>query len=174
MVWLCWHHLITWRTFCLMLFILFDEITRWRVREAPARHLHRTCTYLLQMSVSALRRPNNRVRVDQMRLRIRMTPRSMLLFLMGPLPPSEGHLLLPALSYVATSTSRVDLSKPGSPAGLSTRRRAVSCFYYRMAQDINPLGKVDVSRATFSYPLHGEEGTFHIQTPERTVILKVM
>lgn len=46
-------------------------------------------------------------------------------------------------------------------------------FYYRTAQDINPLGKVELRNATFSYPLHGEEGTFHIQTPERTFILKV-
>ncbi|XP_058264057.1 TBC1 domain family member 2A isoform X2 [Hemibagrus wyckioides] len=45
-------------------------------------------------------------------------------------------------------------------------------FYYRTAQDINPLGKVELRNATFSYPLHGEEGTFHIQTPERTFILK--
>lgn len=46
-------------------------------------------------------------------------------------------------------------------------------FYYRTAQDMNPLGKVELRNATFSYPLQGEEGTFHIQTPERTFILKV-
>lgn len=46
-------------------------------------------------------------------------------------------------------------------------------FYYRTAQDVNPLGKVELRNATFSYPLQGEEGTFHIQTPERTFILKV-
>ncbi|KAI5100645.1 TBC1 domain family member 2A [Silurus meridionalis] len=45
-------------------------------------------------------------------------------------------------------------------------------FYYRTAQDVNPLGKVELRNATFSYPLQGEEGTFHIQTPERTFILK--
>ncbi|XP_017341585.2 TBC1 domain family member 2A isoform X1 [Ictalurus punctatus] len=45
-------------------------------------------------------------------------------------------------------------------------------FYYRTAQDLNPLGKVELRNATFSYPLQGEEGTFHIQTPERTFILK--
>ncbi|XP_058654785.1 TBC1 domain family member 2A isoform X4 [Onychostoma macrolepis] len=70
------------------------------------------------------------------------------------------------------------LNKQGGPLKAWKSRWFVyeekSCqlFYYRMAQDINPLGKVDLSRATFSYPLHGEEGTFHIQTPERTVILK--
>lgn len=46
-------------------------------------------------------------------------------------------------------------------------------FYYRTAQDVNPLGKVELRNATFSYPLQGEDGTFHIQTPERTFILKV-
>ncbi|XP_016416289.1 TBC1 domain family member 2A-like isoform X1 [Sinocyclocheilus rhinocerous] len=70
------------------------------------------------------------------------------------------------------------LNKQGGPLKAWKSRWFVyeekSCqlFYYRMAQDINPLGKVDLSRATFSYPLQGEEGTFHIQTPERTVILK--
>ncbi|KAI2657062.1 TBC1 domain family member 2A [Labeo rohita] len=70
------------------------------------------------------------------------------------------------------------LNKQGGPLRAWKSRWFVyeekSCqlFYYRMAQDINPLGKVDLSRATFSYPLQGEEGTFHIQTPERTVILK--
>lgn len=46
-------------------------------------------------------------------------------------------------------------------------------FYYRTAQDVNPLGKVELCNATFTYPLQREEGTFHIQTPERTFILKV-
>lgn len=45
-------------------------------------------------------------------------------------------------------------------------------FYYRTAQDVNPLGKVELRNATFSYPLRGEDGTLHIQTPERTFILK--
>lgn len=71
------------------------------------------------------------------------------------------------------------LSKQGGPLKSWKSRwftfEETSCqlFYYRTAQDINPLGKVDLSRATFSYPLQGEEGTFHVQTPERTVILKV-
>ncbi|XP_042625856.1 TBC1 domain family member 2A [Cyprinus carpio] len=70
------------------------------------------------------------------------------------------------------------LNKQGGPLKVWKSRWFVyeekSCqlFYYRMAQDINPLGKVDLFCATFSYPLQGEEGTFHVQTPERTVILK--
>jgi len=72
------------------------------------------------------------------------------------------------------------LNKQGGPLKAWKSRwfayeeKSCQLFYYRMAQDINPLGKVDLSRATFSYPLQGEEGTFHIQTPERTFILKVM
>ncbi|TRY90065.1 hypothetical protein DNTS_031578 [Danionella cerebrum] len=50
--------------------------------------------------------------------------------------------------------------------------KSCQLFYFRMATDINPLGKVDLTQATFSYPVHGEEGTFHIQSPERTVVLK--
>lgn len=46
-------------------------------------------------------------------------------------------------------------------------------FYYRTPQDVMPLGQVDLSSATFTYPLKAESGTFHIKTPERTFILKV-
>lgn len=72
------------------------------------------------------------------------------------------------------------LNKQGGPLKTWKSRwfayeeKSCQLFYYRMAHDINPLGKVDLSQATFSYPLQGEEGTFHIQTPERTFILKVM
>ncbi|XP_689604.6 TBC1 domain family member 2A isoform X1 [Danio rerio] len=70
------------------------------------------------------------------------------------------------------------LNKQGGPLKTWKSRwfayeeKSCQLFYYRMAHDINSLGKVDLTRATFSYPLRGEEGTFHIQTPERTVILK--
>ena len=46
-------------------------------------------------------------------------------------------------------------------------------FYYRTAQDVAPLGRVELRSATLGYPLKGESGTFHIQTPERTFVLKV-
>ncbi|XP_014054937.1 TBC1 domain family member 2A isoform X2 [Salmo salar] len=45
-------------------------------------------------------------------------------------------------------------------------------FYYRTAQDVTSLGRIELCSATFGYPLHGEQGTFHIQTPERTFVLK--
>ncbi|XP_024238794.1 TBC1 domain family member 2A isoform X2 [Oncorhynchus tshawytscha] len=45
-------------------------------------------------------------------------------------------------------------------------------FYYRTAQDVTSLGRIELCRATFGYPLHGEQGTFHVQTPERTFVLK--
>lgn len=71
------------------------------------------------------------------------------------------------------------LHKQGGPLRVWKRRwfiyeeKKCQLFYYRTAQDVNPLGKVELCNATFSYPLQGEEGTFHIQTPERTFILKV-
>lgn len=46
-------------------------------------------------------------------------------------------------------------------------------FYYRTPQDVTPLGWVELTSATFTYPLRAESGTFHIRTPERTFILKV-
>ncbi|KAJ8015546.1 hypothetical protein DPEC_G00027250 [Dallia pectoralis] len=45
-------------------------------------------------------------------------------------------------------------------------------FYYRTAQDVTPLGRVELCCATFGYPLQGEQGTFHIHTSERIVVLK--
>ncbi|KAF7647452.1 hypothetical protein LDENG_00172230 [Lucifuga dentata] len=47
-------------------------------------------------------------------------------------------------------------------------------FYYRTPQDVMPLGQVELDSATFTYPLKAEKGTFHIQTPERTFILKAV
>ncbi|XP_017297136.1 TBC1 domain family member 2A isoform X2 [Kryptolebias marmoratus] len=47
-------------------------------------------------------------------------------------------------------------------------------FYYRTPQDVTPLGRVDLSGATFTYPLKAEKGTFHIKTSERTFILKAV
>ncbi|XP_071313254.1 TBC1 domain family member 2A isoform X2 [Trachinotus anak] len=47
-------------------------------------------------------------------------------------------------------------------------------FYYRTPQDVTPLGRVELSCATFTYPLKAERGTFHIKTPERTFILKAV
>lgn len=46
-------------------------------------------------------------------------------------------------------------------------------FYYRTALDVTSLGRIQLCSATLGYPLQGEQGTFHIQTPERTFVLKV-
>ncbi|XP_047190310.1 TBC1 domain family member 2A isoform X2 [Scophthalmus maximus] len=46
-------------------------------------------------------------------------------------------------------------------------------FYYRTPQDVMPLGRVELSGATFTYPLKAERGTFHIKTPERTFTLQM-
>ncbi|KAG9345508.1 hypothetical protein JZ751_008652 [Albula glossodonta] len=45
-------------------------------------------------------------------------------------------------------------------------------LYYRTAQDVNPLGRIELKNATFGYQLQADKGTFHIQTPDRTFILK--
>ncbi|XP_041696444.2 TBC1 domain family member 2A-like [Coregonus clupeaformis] len=45
-------------------------------------------------------------------------------------------------------------------------------FYYRTALDVTSLGRIQLCSATLGYPLQGEQGTFHIQTPERTFVLK--
>nr|XP_006629824.2 PREDICTED: TBC1 domain family member 2A isoform X1 [Lepisosteus oculatus] len=47
-------------------------------------------------------------------------------------------------------------------------------YYYRTPQDINPLGSIDLTSATYRYPLRAEEGTFHIQTPEKLFVLKAL
>ncbi|KAJ8382115.1 hypothetical protein SKAU_G00028930 [Synaphobranchus kaupii] len=47
-------------------------------------------------------------------------------------------------------------------------------FYYRSAQDVNPLGRIELHNATLGYPLQADKGTFHIQTPDRTYILKAV
>ncbi|KAJ8247640.1 hypothetical protein GJAV_G00248590, partial [Gymnothorax javanicus] len=50
--------------------------------------------------------------------------------------------------------------------------RNCKLYYYRTAQDAAPLGHFQLTEATFSYPLQGDEGTFRIQTPQRTFVLK--
>ena len=71
------------------------------------------------------------------------------------------------------------LAKRGGPLRAWKRRwfmyeeKKSQLFYYRTAQDLTPLGRVGLGSATFTLPLKGEEGCFHIQTPERTYILKV-
>ncbi|XP_018615199.1 TBC1 domain family member 2A [Scleropages formosus] len=52
------------------------------------------------------------------------------------------------------------------------KARKCQLFYYRTPQDPNPLGHIELADATFGFPLQADEGTFHIQTPERTFILK--
>ncbi|XP_030223759.1 TBC1 domain family member 2A [Gadus morhua] len=72
------------------------------------------------------------------------------------------------------------LAKRGGPLRAWKRRwfmyeeKKSQLFYYRTAQDLTPLGRVGLGSATFTLPLKGEEGCFHIQTPERTYILKAV
>lgn len=47
-------------------------------------------------------------------------------------------------------------------------------LYYRTAQDINPLGSIDLSSASFDCKMENGEGVFEIRTPSRVFTLKVM
>ncbi|KAG7454009.1 hypothetical protein JOB18_015556 [Solea senegalensis] len=72
------------------------------------------------------------------------------------------------------------LQKQGGPLRVWKQRwftyeeKKNQLFYYRTPQDVMPLGRVELSSATFTYPLRAETGTFHIKTPERTFILKAV
>lgn len=46
-------------------------------------------------------------------------------------------------------------------------------LYYRTAQDINPLGSIDLSNASFDCKVENGEGAFEIRTPSRVFTLKV-
>ncbi|KFP36046.1 TBC1 domain family member 2A, partial [Chlamydotis macqueenii] len=47
-------------------------------------------------------------------------------------------------------------------------------LYYRTAQDINPLGSIDLSSATFDCKVENGEGFFEIRTPSRVFTLKAI
>ncbi|XP_041254313.1 TBC1 domain family member 2A isoform X3 [Onychostruthus taczanowskii] len=47
-------------------------------------------------------------------------------------------------------------------------------LYYRTAQDINPLGSVDLSSASFDCKMENGEGVFEIRTPSRAFTLKAI
>ncbi|XP_061642528.1 TBC1 domain family member 2A isoform X2 [Phyllopteryx taeniolatus] len=72
------------------------------------------------------------------------------------------------------------LEKQGGPLRAWKRRwftyeeKQNQMYYYRTPQDVTPLGRVDLTSATFSYLLKGEMGTFHIETPGRIYTLKAV
>uniref|UniRef100_A0ACB8ESD6 Uncharacterized protein n=1 Tax=Sphaerodactylus townsendi TaxID=933632 RepID=A0ACB8ESD6_9SAUR len=47
-------------------------------------------------------------------------------------------------------------------------------LYYRTAQDVNPLGSIDVSSASFDIKAGAGEGVFEIRTPSKEFILKAI
>ncbi|NWR49490.1 TBD2A protein, partial [Regulus satrapa] len=47
-------------------------------------------------------------------------------------------------------------------------------LYYRTAQDINPLGSIDLSSASFDCKMENGEGVFEIRTPSRAFTLKAI
>lgn len=46
-------------------------------------------------------------------------------------------------------------------------------LYYRTAQDVNPLGNIEIATASFDLQLGAEEGVFEIRTLTKDFILKV-
>ncbi|XP_033028643.1 TBC1 domain family member 2A [Lacerta agilis] len=47
-------------------------------------------------------------------------------------------------------------------------------LYYRTAQDINPLGSIELSSASFDLKVGAEEGVFEIRTPSKAFILQAV
>ncbi|XP_062984561.1 TBC1 domain family member 2A [Elgaria multicarinata webbii] len=47
-------------------------------------------------------------------------------------------------------------------------------LYYRTAQDINPLGSIDISSASFDFQVGADEGVFEIRTPSKDFVLKAV
>ncbi|XP_038026383.1 TBC1 domain family member 2A [Anas platyrhynchos] len=47
-------------------------------------------------------------------------------------------------------------------------------LYYRTAQDVNPLGSIDLSSASFDCKVENGEGVFEIRTPSRVFTLKAI
>ncbi|XP_078070086.1 TBC1 domain family member 2A isoform X2 [Mustelus asterias] len=69
------------------------------------------------------------------------------------------------------------LGGKGPLKGCKTRwfvfeQRTCHLYYFRTAQDCNPLGSIDLAKAVFNYSLEAEEGTFEITTPEKEYTLK--
>ncbi|XP_038625714.1 TBC1 domain family member 2A isoform X2 [Tachyglossus aculeatus] len=53
-------------------------------------------------------------------------------------------------------------------------RKKCHLYYSRTAQDVNPLGSIDLSSAVFDCNVEAEAGTFEIKTPNRIFILKAI
>ncbi|XP_053155473.1 TBC1 domain family member 2A isoform X2 [Hemicordylus capensis] len=47
-------------------------------------------------------------------------------------------------------------------------------LYYRTAQDMNPLGSIEISSASFDLKVGSDEGVFEIRTPSKDFILKAV
>lgn len=73
------------------------------------------------------------------------------------------------------------LHKCSSKAPIKTWKSRWFCYdenkcyllYYRTAQDINPLGSIEISIASFDLKVGADEGIFEIRTPIKDFILKV-
>ncbi|KAM3848904.1 TBC1 domain family member 2A isoform 2-T3 [Vipera latastei] len=74
------------------------------------------------------------------------------------------------------------LHKCSSKAPIKTWKSRWFCYdenkcyllYYRTAQDINPLGSIEISIASFDLKVGADEGIFEIRTPIKDFILKAV
>ncbi|XP_026528697.1 TBC1 domain family member 2A [Notechis scutatus] len=74
------------------------------------------------------------------------------------------------------------LCKCSSKAPIKTWKSRWFCYdenkcyllYYRTAQDINPLGSIEISIASFDLKVGADEGIFEIRTPIKDFILKAV
>ncbi|KAG8130316.1 hypothetical protein E2320_016861, partial [Naja naja] len=74
------------------------------------------------------------------------------------------------------------LYKCSSKAPIKTWKSRWFCYdenkcyllYYRTAQDINPLGSIEISIASFDLKVGADEGIFEIRTPIKDFILKAV
>ncbi|XP_067886707.1 TBC1 domain family member 2A isoform X2 [Heterodontus francisci] len=87
-------------------------------------------------------------------------------------PPNEERVLPKKLCGYLNK-----LGGKGPLKGCKTRwfvydQKTCHLYYFRTAQDSNPLGSMDLSRAAFNYCLEAEEGTFEIITPDKEYVLK--
>uniref|UniRef100_A0A4W5LDV3 PH domain-containing protein n=1 Tax=Hucho hucho TaxID=62062 RepID=A0A4W5LDV3_9TELE len=96
----------------------------------------------------------------------------------GDIFPTEPRMQSPVVSAAATLCGYLDkLSGPlkvWRSLWFIYEEKECQLVYYKCAQDVNPLGWIDLSNAILGDLPQGDQGTFYIQTPERTFTLKAV
>ncbi|XP_031693434.1 TBC1 domain family member 2A isoform X3 [Oncorhynchus kisutch] len=92
--------------------------------------------------------------------------------------PTESRKQSPVVSAAATLCGYLDkLSGPlkvWRSLWFIYEEKECQLVYYKCAQDVNPLGWIDLSNAILGDIPQADQGTFYIQTPERTFTLKAV